>query len=163
MRERMRRARAITRDAVRFLPGAPHRKMINMALRSLKMVVLLGIVMGAAVAHAKKPPKTPVAFGKWTGPHAGTFKSALRNGISKGCVVVRAEKARVIIDGEVGAEDKPIKVRVILKSPKTSDVVESREYTFSKPSVSQAQSSKMGREVAEMARRAPDPANAGPL
>jgi hypothetical protein len=135
--------------------------MINMALRSLKMVVLLWIAMGAAVAHSKKPPKTPVAFGKWTGPHAGTFKSALRRGVSKGCVVVRAEKARVIIEGEVGAEDKPIKVRVILKSPKTSDIVESREYTFSKPSVSQGQSNKMGREVTEMARRAPEPADAG--
>jgi hypothetical protein len=131
--------------------------MIEMALlRSLKMVVLVWIAMGAAVAHAEKSPKIPVAFGKWTGPHAGTFKSALRGGVSKGCVVVRAEKARVIIEGEVSAEDKRIKVRVILRSPKTSDIVESREYTFSKPSVSQAQSNKMGREVTEMARRAPE-------
>jgi hypothetical protein len=130
--------------------------MVEMTLRSLKMVVLLLIAMGAAVAHAEKPAKIPVALGKWTGPHAGTFKSALRSGLSKGCVVVRAEKARVIIEGEVSAEDKPIKVHVILKSPKTSDIVESREYTFSKPSVSQAQSNKMGREVTEMASRAPE-------
>jgi hypothetical protein len=125
-----------------------------MVLRPLKVIVLL--MLAALTVHAEKPPKIPVAFGKWTGPHAGTFKSAVRNGVSKGCVVVRPAKARVIIEGEVGAEDKPIKVRVILKSPANNEIVESREYSFSKPSVSAAQSRKMGREVTEMAQRAPE-------
>ena len=129
--------------------------MINMAFRLRAIVVLLVVALGAVMAHAEKPAKIPVAFGKWTGPHASTFKRALRNGVKAGCVVVRADKARVVIDGEVSADDKPIKVRVILKSPQTQEIVESREYTFSKPSVSQAQSNRMGREVTDMAQRAP--------
>jgi hypothetical protein len=127
-----------------------------MDLRPVKRVALLVIALAAPTAYAEKPPKIPVAFGKWTGPHAGTFKGAVRNGVSKGCVVVRPAKARVIIEGEVGAEDKPIKVRVILKSPTNNEIVESREYTFNKPSVSAAQSRKMGRDVTEMAQRAPE-------
>jgi hypothetical protein len=119
------------------------------------LVVLVAIGIGAAAARADKPPRIPVALGKWTGPHAGTFKSALRSGLGKDCVVVRADKARVVIDGEVSG-DKSFTVRVILKSPKTNDVVESREFTFSKPDVSQAKSHKMGHDVAEMARRAPE-------
>jgi hypothetical protein len=120
----------------------------------LVVLVAMGLMMAAA-ARAEKPPKIPVALGKWTGPHAGTFKSALRSGISKDCVVVRPAKARVVIDGEVSG-DTTFTVRVILKSPRTNEIVESREYTFSKPEVSQAKSHKMGRDVAEMARRAPD-------
>jgi hypothetical protein len=130
--------------------------MINMTLRLARMVVLLVVAAFAVVAHAEKPAKIPVAFGKWTGPRAGTFKSAVRNGIKKGCVVVRPDKARVIIEGEVSAEDKPIKVRVILKSPNNQEIVESKEYTFYKPTVSQGQSNRMGREVTEMAGRAPE-------
>src|SRR5215472_4683307 len=107
------------------------------------MVLLVAIGVGAAVAHADKPPKIPVALGKWSGPHSGSFKSALRSGLSKDCVVVRAEKARVIIDGEVSG-DKTFTVRVILKSPKTNELVESREFSFSKPDVSPARSRKMG-------------------
>jgi hypothetical protein len=130
--------------------------MVAMGLRSRSLIVLLLLALSAVTAHAEKPAKIPVAFGKWTGPHAGAFKSALRNGIKNGCVVVRADKARVIIDGEVNGDDKPIKLRVILKSPKTQDIVESREYTFSKPTPSQNQANRMGREVTEMAQRAPE-------
>jgi hypothetical protein len=131
------------------------KKMIAVRWTKMVLVVLVALSAGAAVAHADKPPRIPVALGKWTGPHAGSFKSALRSGLSKDCVVVRAEKARVIIDGEVTG-DKTFSVRVILKSPKTNELVESREFTFSKPDVSQARSRKMGHDVAEMARRAPE-------
>jgi hypothetical protein len=129
-----------------------------MDLPTTKRVVLSWIVLGfcAFAARAEKPPRIPVALGKWTGPHAGSFKSGLRGGISKECVVVRADKARVIIDGEVTGTDKPFKVRVIVKSPRTGDVVESREYTFQKPSPSGPQSRKMGHDVTEIARRAPE-------
>jgi hypothetical protein len=118
---------------------------------------LLAVGVGAAPAQAEKPPKIPVAFGAWTGPHAGSFKSGVRSGVAKECAVVRAEKARVIIDGEVTeTEPKHFKLRVIVKSPKTNDIVESREYTFSKPEVSQGQSHRMGRDVFEIARRSPE-------
>jgi hypothetical protein len=129
--------------------------MIAMPLRFAGIFALLVALMSGG-AHAEKPAKIPVAFGKWTGPHASTFKSALRNGVRKGCAVVRADKARVVIEGEVSADDKPIKLRVVLKSPRSGDIVESREYTFSKPTVSAAQSKRMGREVTEMAQRAPE-------
>src|SRR5262245_52043236 len=129
--------------------------MINMALRLFKTIVLLVVALG--IAHAEKPAKIPVAFGKWTGPHAGSFKSAVRSGIAQGCVVVKPEKARVIIEGEVTATDeKRIKVLVVLKSPRTHEIAESREYTFAKPNVSAGMSKKMGREVTEMAGRAPE-------
>jgi hypothetical protein len=128
--------------------------MIGMARRFATILALLLVVLGAA--HAEKPARIPIAFGKWTGPHASTFKSALRKGVQKGCVVVRAAKARVIIDGEVSAEDKPIKLHVVLKSRRTGEVVESREYTFAKPTVSSALANRMGREVTEMAQRAPE-------
>ncbi len=123
---------------------------------SATRLVLCSVLTLGASAHADKPERIPVALGRWTGPHAGSFKSALRGGTAKGCMVVRAERARVIVDGEVTGTDKPWKVRVIVKSPKTSDVVESREYTFYKPTASSAQGKKMGRDVCEMAQRAPE-------
>jgi hypothetical protein len=124
------------------------------ALRVLALI-LATAVLGTA-AHAEKPVKIPVAFGTWTGPHAGRFKSGVRSGVAKDCVVVRAEKARVIIDGEVSSEDnKHFKVRVMVKSPKTNELVETKEYSFSKPQLSQAQSHRLGRDVFEIARRAP--------
>ena len=43
-----------------------------------------------------------------------------------------------------------------MKSPKTNEIVESKEYSFSKPELSQAQSHRLGRDVFEMARRAPE-------
>jgi hypothetical protein len=130
--------------------------MMGMRFRSAPTLLCITLGLGAVGARAEKPPKIPVALGKWTGPHASGFKSGLRSGISKECVVVRPAKARVIVEGEVTGTDKPWKVRVIVKSPKTDEVIESREYTFYKPTPSQAQSHKMGRDVTEIARRAPE-------
>jgi hypothetical protein len=126
--------------------------------RSLQSLLLLFLMLGAAVAMgAEKPPKIPVTMGTWTGPKASHFKSAVRNGAAKECAFVRKDKARVIIDGEVKSEDdKHFSVHVIVKSPKTGDIVESRDYTFNKPEPSQNQSKKMGHDVTEIARRAPE-------
>src|SRR5690348_5676258 len=118
--------------------------------------VVIGLLL-AGVASAEKPAKIPVAFGGWTGPHAGRFKSAVRGTIGKACVVLRADKARVIIEGEVteSEDKKKISVKVVVKSPKTNEIVESREYSFGKPEPSSGQSKKMGHDVVEMAKRAP--------
>jgi hypothetical protein len=124
--------------------------------RSVKRIVAFIVVLAGAAAHADKPPRIPVAMGTWTGPHAGTFKSAVRNGMSKDCVVTKASKARVLVDGEVAAEEKGMKVRVIVKSARTNEIVESREYTFAKPQVSAGMSKKMGHDVGEIAKRAPE-------
>jgi hypothetical protein len=131
---------------------------MDRAQRSAIAVVLcLAFGLAGAWARADNAPKMPVAFGKWTGPHAPHFKSALRSGLAKDCVVVRAEKARVIIDGEVTEKDnKHFVLRVMVNSAKTKELVESKEYTFSKPDASQAQSRKMGHDVFEIARRTPE-------
>lgn len=118
---------------------------------------IVALFAGAVPARAEKPPKIPVAIGTWTGPHANRFKSGVRSGAAKECAVVKKEKARVIVDGEVVEQDKRWKVRMIVKSPKTDEIVESKEYTYSKPELSQAQSHRMGRDLFEMARRAPEP------
>jgi hypothetical protein len=118
--------------------------------------LLIAVGLGAGAARADKPARIPVAFGSWKGPHANTFKSGLRRGIAQDCVVVSPQKARVVLDGEVSEKGKGFAVRVIVKAPKTNEIIESKEYPFSKPSVSAAQSKKMGRDVVEMARRAPE-------
>jgi hypothetical protein len=123
---------------------------------SVEWLLLVGAIVVSTASRAEQPPKIPVAMGAWTGPHAATFKGALRSGMSKECVTTKAAKARVVIDGEISAAEKGFKVRVILKSPKTQDVVESHEYTFAKPKVSAGMSKKMGREVCAMAVRAPE-------
>jgi hypothetical protein len=136
--------------------------MTGIGSRAVTYVLMLFVVLGGAVARAEKPEKPekiPVAMGTWTGPKASRFKSAVRSGIVavKECAVVRPNKARVIIDGEVKSEDdKHFAVHVTLKSPKTNDIVESRDYTFNKPEPSQNQSKKMGRDVTEIARRSPE-------
>jgi hypothetical protein len=123
--------------------------------RSLMSIVAL--LMLLAGARADKPPKIPVAMGTWTGPHSGTFKSAVRNGVAKDCVVTKATKARVVIEGEVSEKEKGgFTVRVVVKSPKTNDIVESREYSFPKPQVSSGMSHKMGHDVVEIAKRSPE-------
>jgi hypothetical protein len=124
---------------------------------STKLAALL-VAMGLALpVLAEKPEKLPVAFGAWQGPRAATFKSALRRGLAKECNVVAPKAARALIDGQVSSEDgKKFSVKVIVKSPKTKEIIEQREYTYSKPSVSQAQANRMGREVAAMARRVPE-------
>jgi hypothetical protein len=117
---------------------------------------LVGLLLLVGAAHAEKPPKIPVAMGTWKGPHAGTFKSAVRSGVSKDCVVTKAAKARVVIEGEVTEAEKGFKVMVILKSPKTNEIVESREYKFAKPQVSSGMAKKMGHDVTEIAMRSPE-------
>ena len=119
--------------------------------------IMIGCLLLGGVALAEKPAKIPVAFGGWTGPHASRFKSAVRGTIGKDCVVTRADKARVIIEGEATESDdkKKVTVKVVVKSPKTNEIVESREYSFSKPEPSSGQSKKMGHDVVERAKRAP--------
>ena len=121
----------------------------------LVVALLSLVVLAPSGAHADKPEKIPVAMGKWKGPHAAGFKSALRRGLAKYCTIGSAKKARAIIDGEETEEGKKAKLTVIVRAAKTKEVVEQREYNFSKPSASAGQASKMGREVAEMAGRAP--------
>src|SRR5689334_16743298 len=122
---------------------------------SRSWMILLVMLLG--LARAEKPPRIPVAMVSWTGPHAATFKSAVRNGVSKDCVVTKAAKARVIIDGEVAEKEKGgFTVHVIVKSPKTNEIVESREYSFAKPQVSSGMSHKMGHDVVEIAKRSPE-------
>jgi hypothetical protein len=123
-------------------------------LTLIKSLLLLLVL--ASPARADKPAKFPVAFGAWKGPHAGTFKSALRRGLAKGCAVVARGKARALIEGEVTDNNGKLSVRVVVKSPRTDEIVESREYAFAKPNVSAGMSSKMGREVTEMVSRAPE-------
>jgi hypothetical protein len=125
-------------------------------LRALKLSwVILLVAFGFGAVRAEKPEKLRVALGSWTGPHAGSFKSALRSGMRKECLFVNAKTARAIIDGEVVEQGKRFSVRVIVKSAKTGEVAEQREFSFAGPSPSQHQSSKMGHDVAEMVRRAP--------
>jgi hypothetical protein len=114
------------------------------------------LLLMALPALAEKPAKIPVAFGAWKGPHASTFKSGLRRGLAKGCAVVARNKARAVIEGEVTEADKKLTVRVTLKSPKSDEIIESREYSFAKPTVSAGMSNKMGHDVTEMAGRAPE-------
>jgi hypothetical protein len=113
------------------------------------------LVLAVGTARADKPEKLRVAMGAWTGPHASSFKSGLRGGLGKDCVFVRAKAARSVIDGEVTEENKKFTVKVIVKSAKTGEVAEQREYKYSKPSMSSAQSKKIGHDVVEMVRRAP--------
>jgi hypothetical protein len=109
----------------------------------------------AARSEKAKADRTPVMFGSWKGPSARVFKSALRNGIAKECLVVGPKAARAIIDGEVREQGKGVVVRVIVKAAKSGEVVEQREFTFSRPQASRSQADRMGRAVADMARRAP--------
>ena len=123
----------------------------------------IALVLVGALAHAEKPEKVPVALGSWKGPSASTFKSALRRGLAKDCTFVKAKKARALIEGEVtSADGKKLSVKVIVKATTTGEVVEQRSYQFAKPSVSAAMASKMGREVADSARRAPTPDTPAP-
>jgi hypothetical protein len=120
----------------------------------LRIAALL--LVTASPAEAEKPAKIPVTLGNWKGPHANTFKGAVRRGVSKGCVVVKKDKARVVIDGEV-TESSPnhFTVRVMVKSPKNDEIIESREYAYSKPNASGGQADRMGRDIVAIAQRAP--------
>jgi hypothetical protein len=123
-------------------------------VQRLALLLVVGIALTAA-ARPTAPDKIPVSFGSWTGPSARTFKSALRHGLRKDCTVVGAKTARVIIDGVVSEQGKGVVVRVTVKSPKDGEIIESREFPFSKPTPSQSQGDRMGAAVVDMARRAP--------
>jgi hypothetical protein len=119
-------------------------------------MLLALLFTGLGIAEkAEKPEKIPVALGSWKGPSAGSFKGALRRGLAKDCTFTKPKTARAIIDGEVTQEGKKFTVRVIVKAAQSGEVLEQREYPYSKPSLSQGQTNKLGREVAEMVRRAP--------
>lgn len=132
-------------------PSPDYDGSVSTLIRALALTLLV-----ATPVRAEKPAKLPIAFGAWKGPSAGTFKSALRQALAKTCAVVPRGKARVVIEGEVRPQDKGVSVRVSLKSPRSDEIVESREYSFAKPKVSAGQAGKMGREVTEMVGRAPE-------
>jgi len=122
--------------------------------RSLQLGLCLLMVSAAAFAK-EKVEKIPVAVGKWEGPNASTFKGALKRGLTKECRVVGAKSARVVVEGMVLEHGKGFVVRVIVKQPKSGEVVEQKEFTFAGARASAGQSNKMGHAVAEIARRAP--------
>lgn len=138
--------------------GSPLRPLVLLLVSLTVAVGALALAPTPALAsHSAKPKadRTPVAFGSWKGPGASAFKSALRHGIAKECVVVGAKMARALIDGEVRPQGKGVIVRVIVKAAKGGEVVEQREFTFARPRASKSQTDRMGRAVADMARRAP--------
>jgi hypothetical protein len=123
--------------------------------QAVMSVLVTTLAFGSTMAAAPPVEKTPIAFGSWKGPSAGSFKSALRRGLQKECVVVPAKKARAIITAEVTQEGKKYSVHVVVTSTKTNEVVESRTFTFSKPSLSAGQTNKFGADVGAIARRSP--------
>ncbi len=129
-------------------------------VRSFRLVavalLLLSSIGSARADKAPKPPKIPVVFGTWTGPSAGTFKSAVRKGIAKDCIVVAKKKARVVIEGTAEAQGKGAVVHVRVKAAKTDEIVETKDFTFARLSVSSGQAGKMGKAVAEIAGRSPE-------
>ena len=86
---------------------------------------------------------------------AGAFKGGLRGAIGKDCVVVARKKARVVLEAVVAPENKGAVVHFTMKSPKTDEIVESRDFHSPRPQPSAGLTRQMGRAVAEMARRAP--------
>jgi len=131
------------------------RSLMEKPAQRLVVLIALALALAALPARAEKPEKIPVALGSWKGPSASSFKSALRRGLAKDCVIVGAKRARAILDGEVVQDGKAFTVRVIVKSAKSGEVAEQREFPFAKASVSSAQANRMGRAVADMVRRAP--------
>lgn len=132
-----------------------------LVLLFVKLTVLVGLLAlaptSAMAARAAKPKadRTPVVWGSWKGPGASGFKGALRRGISKEVLVVGPKAARAVIEGEVRPQGKGVIVRVIVKAAKGGEVVEQREFSFARPQASRSQIDRMGRAVADMARRTP--------
>jgi hypothetical protein len=129
--------------------------LLALRAKSILVVAAVAIASNGALAAKPKPEKIPVALGSWKGPGAGGFKDAMRRGLSKDCKIVGAKTARVVVDGVVTAEGKGATVQVIVKLPRTGEVVERRDFHFARPKASRAQGDKMGHAVAEIARRAP--------
>jgi hypothetical protein len=123
-----------------------------------RLVLALTLVAAVPAAAADKEPveKIPVTFGSWTGPSASSFKSALKKGLGKDFTMVSAKKSpRVIIEGTSTEQGKGVVIRVIVKSPKSGEIIESREFTFSRPQPSGGTATKMIKATVEIVRRAP--------
>jgi hypothetical protein len=128
-------------------------------MRALSTVALIGLsflaFIGDAAAKEEKPPKIPVAFGKWSGPSAGSFKASMRSTLNKSCVVVGKKKSRAYIEGVVEPENKGAVLHLVVKASKNDEVVESRDFHSPRPTPSSGLGNKIGRAVVEMANRAP--------
>jgi hypothetical protein len=116
--------------------------------------MILGLAAPAG-AKATKPEKIHVAFGAWTGPGSGSYKSGIRTAIAKDCVFTPKKSARALIEGAVAADGKGSVLSLSVKAAQSGEVVESREFKSPKPSPSRALLNKIGRAVVEMANRAP--------
>jgi hypothetical protein len=126
--------------------------------RLLLVVAALALAPAAATAAPQpKPEKIPVALGSWKGPGAGAIKDAVHRALGKECKVVgpKTKTARVIVDGSVEEHGKGVIAHVIIKLPRSGEVVEQHEFTLPRPKPSRAQATKMAHKVAEIARRAP--------
>lgn len=133
--------------------------MIASRLRSALLLVAFALVAASAHAAPKpKPEKLPVAFVPWTGKSANAFKGVLKGKLAKECVFVGPKKARVLIEGTVTEKEPPSKavtVKVVVKSAKTGEIVETKEFVFPRPSPSGDKMSRMAKAVVEITRRAP--------
>src|SRR5689334_21132612 len=129
------------------------RSLMERGVQRLVVKIALAVAFAALPGRTENPVNVPVADGRWKGPSASSFNSALRRGLAKDCVIVGAKRARAILDGEVVQDGKAFTVRVIVKSAKSGEVAEQREFPFAKASVSSAQANRMGRAVADMVRR----------
>ena len=128
--------------------------MVSFVRSAFLLLSFLGLATTAA-AKAPKPEKIRVAFGAWSGPGAGAFKSGLRSAIAKDCVIGGKKGARAIVEGVVAPEAKGAVLRLAIKAAESGELVESREFHSPQPRPSHALLSKIGRAVVEMVRRAP--------
>jgi hypothetical protein len=124
------------------------------AILALVFLANLGATAFAKSA-APKPEKEKVAFGAFTGPGAGSFKSGIRSIVAKACVITSKKSARALIEGESTPKDKGVVFRLVIKGAQNGEVVESREFPSPKPSPSSGLVHKIGRAAVEMAQRVP--------
>ncbi len=120
----------------------------------IALVLLTGFAREAA-AKPPKPEKFKVAFGTWTGPSTGSFKSALRSALAKDCSFVGRKSARLIFEGVVAPQGKGAVLSFTIKLARNDEIVESREFKCPRPTPNRAQANKFARAIVEMARRAP--------
>ena len=118
-------------------------------------VAALFVLIANDASAAPKPEKLPVAFGGWTGKGAGSWKSALRSRLNKECVFVGPKKARALIEGTITEKGKGISLRIVVKAAKTGEIVETKEFAFSRPAASGEKAAKLARAIVEITRRAP--------
>lgn len=134
------------------------RRMLNLSRLAPLTLLILTCAAGEATAKAQKPEKIPVAFASWTGPGAGSFKSGVRSALGKDCVIVGRKTARVVLEGVVAADGKGAVLHLTLKSGKTGEIVESRDFHSPRPQPARGLTQKIGRAVVDMAHRAPNDA-----